>query len=72
MCMCMCACSMLVDGEYGLSGVYMGVPVVLGAGGAEGIVEVALSADEQNKLEVNAAECRALLESVLGYQQLSA
>jgi malate dehydrogenase len=36
-----------VDGQYGLNGLYVGVPCVIGAGGAEKIVEIELNADEQ-------------------------
>ena len=40
-------CAAYVDGQYGLDGLYVGVPCVIGAGGAEKIVEIALNADEQ-------------------------
>jgi malate dehydrogenase len=39
-------CSVLLDGEYGLKDLFIGVPVMLGAGGVEKIVELKLSADE--------------------------
>lgn len=40
-------CAAYVDGQYGLEGLYVGVPCVIGAGGAEKIVEIELNADEQ-------------------------
>ncbi len=39
-------CSVLLDGEYGVKGVFAGVPVKLGAKGVEQVIEVKLSADE--------------------------
>jgi malate dehydrogenase len=40
-------CAAYVDGQYGLDGLYVGVPCVIGAGGAEKIVEIELNSDEQ-------------------------
>ena len=40
-------CSVHLTGQYGQSGVYAGVPVKLGAGGVEGIIEIKLTPDEQ-------------------------
>ena len=40
----------LCEGEYGIDGYYLGVPVVIGAGGVEKILEVKLTDDEQSKL----------------------
>ena len=48
-------CAALLEGEYGLAGVYVGVPVRLGAGGIEAIVELELSADERSALQASAA-----------------
>jgi malate dehydrogenase len=39
-------CAAYLDGEYGLSDMYFGVPVVLGAGGVEKVIELPLNADE--------------------------
>ena len=39
-------CAAHLDGQYGVSGLYVGVPVVIGAGGVERIVEIALSGDD--------------------------
>ena len=40
-------CAACCDGEYGVKGLYVGVPVVIGAGGIEKIVEIELNADEK-------------------------
>jgi malate dehydrogenase len=48
-------CSVQLNGEYGLSDVFCGVPVVLGAGGMQKIVQLKLSAAEQAEL-VKSAE----------------
>ena len=40
-------CAAYLDGPYGVSGYYVGVPVVIGAGGVERIVEIQLNADER-------------------------
>jgi malate dehydrogenase len=51
-------CTALLEGEYGIDGLYMGVPVKLGAAGIEEIVELELSDDEQGALEASAAAVR--------------
>ncbi|MDC1259382.1 malate dehydrogenase [Flavobacteriaceae bacterium] len=47
-------CSILLDGEYGLSDLCIGVPVVLGANGVEKIVEIELSDSEKAHLHTSA------------------
>ena len=47
-----------LEGEYGISGLYMGVPVKLGAGGAEEVVKLKLSPDEKKMLKVSEAAVR--------------
>jgi malate dehydrogenase len=47
-------CSAYLDGEYGLRDLYFGVPVKLGAGGIEAILEVELTAAEQAAVQVSA------------------
>jgi malate dehydrogenase len=51
-------CTALLEGEYGVRGLYMGVPVVLGKGGIEEIVQLKLSADEKKMLKDSAAAVR--------------
>jgi malate dehydrogenase len=54
-------CTAYLEGEYGIRGLYMGVPVVLGAGGAEEIVRLRLSADEKKALKESAAAVREVV-----------
>ena len=58
-------CTALLEGEYGIDGLYMGVPVKLGGGGIEEIVEIDLSADERAALEASAEAVRDVV-AVLG------
>ena len=51
----MFACSALVDGEYGLSDLSIGVPCIIGKDGIEKIVEIELSDTEKTKLAESAA-----------------
>jgi malate dehydrogenase len=57
-------CAVLCDGEYGLRDVVVGVPVKLGRGGAEQIMEYDLSADERAALDRSAATVRELCSAV--------
>jgi malate dehydrogenase len=52
-------CSAWLEGEYGIKGVYLGVPCLLGAQGLEKIVEVSLTADEKAALEKSAESVRS-------------
>lgn len=54
-------CAAYVDGKYGLDGLYVGVPVVIGAGGVEDIVEIALSDSEKANLKVSTDAVEELL-----------
>jgi malate dehydrogenase len=54
-------CTALLEGEYGVRGLYMGVPVVLGKGGVEEIVQLKLSADEKTMLKESAAAVREVV-----------
>jgi malate dehydrogenase len=51
-------CTALLEGEYGIDGLYMGVPVTLGAGGIEKVIELELTDQEQAWLEDSAAAVR--------------
>ncbi|MEC8538544.1 MAG: malate dehydrogenase [Pseudomonadota bacterium] len=53
-------CAAHVDGAYGLDGLYVGVPVVLGAGGVERVVEIALDDEEKAMFDHSVAAVRAL------------
>jgi len=56
-------CAALLNGEYGMKGFYVGVPVVIGAGGIERIVEVHLNAEEKAEFEKSCAAVRELVEA---------
>ena len=53
-------CAAYLEGEYGIHGVFVGVPVKLGARGIEQIVEIKLTPEEQAALEKSAAAVREL------------
>ena len=55
-------CAVQLNGEYGQSGFYVGVPVVLGAGGVEKIVEVQFTPEEQAAFEKSCTAVRSLIE----------
>jgi malate dehydrogenase len=55
-------CSAYLEGEYGLSGVFVGVPVKLGAGGVEKIYEIGLEPGERAQLENSAAAVKELID----------
>ena len=57
-------CAAYLDGPYGVSGYYVGVPVVIGAGGVERIVEIQLNADERAAFDRSAQAVRELCASV--------
>lgn len=57
-------CAVLCEGEYGLKDVVVGVPVKLGRGGAEQVVEYELTAEEQAELENSARAVRELCATV--------
>ena len=57
------ACAAFLDGEYGYSDMYMGVPVVIGGKGVEKVVTVELTADERAALDKSAAAVRELIDA---------
>ncbi len=57
-------CAVLCDGEYGLKNVVVGVPVKIGRGGAEQIMEYELTSDERAALETSADAVRELCSTV--------
>ena len=56
-------CAAYLDGQYGQSGLYVGVPVVIGADGVERIMEVELDDAERAMFEKSADAVRALIEA---------
>lgn len=57
-------CAAMCEGEYGLSGTYMGVPVRLGKHGVEEILEYPLTPEEQAAFDLSAQGVRALCQEV--------
>jgi len=53
-------CAALLEGEYGCSDLFIGVPVKLGAGGVEQVIEISLTDDEQAALAKSAAAVQEL------------
>jgi malate dehydrogenase len=54
-------CAALLEGEYGINGLFVGVPVKLGANGIEQIVEINLTSDERAALHKSAAAVQELV-----------
>ncbi len=57
-------CAVLLEGEYGLNGLFVGVPVRLGRGGMEGVIELTLLPEERAALEKSAAAVRELVDAL--------
>jgi malate dehydrogenase len=56
-------CAALLNGEYGIEGLYIGVPVVIGRNGIEKIVEISLTAAEKTAFEKSCAAVQELIEA---------
>ncbi|MCD6490385.1 MAG: malate dehydrogenase [Thermodesulfobacterium sp.] len=54
-------CSVYLEGEYEISGVFLGVPVILGKNGVEKIIEIELLPEEKENLEKCAKVCKDLI-----------
>ena len=59
-------CAAWVDGQYGLDGLYVGVPVQIGAGGVEKIVEIELDEQDKAGLKVSVDAVKELLDACRG------
>ena len=55
-------CAAYLQGEYGLNDLFVGVPVKLGVGGIEDVIELDLSDDEREQLEYSANDVREMVE----------
>lgn len=55
-------CSAYLNGEYGIEGVFVGVPVKLGAGGVEEVIEIELTPEEKEALHRSARAVKELVE----------
>ena len=58
------ACAAHLSGEYGHKGLYLGVPTIIGKGGVERILELKLTAAEQEALNVSAGRVRELVQAL--------
>ena len=58
------ACACYLEGEYGVEGLYVGVPCVLGAGGVERVIEVELDADERKLFDASVEHVRSLVAQI--------
>ena len=54
-------CAAYLEGEYGIEGIYFGVPVSIGAGGVERVIEVDLSDKEKQEMDVSVGHVRELV-----------
>ncbi|HWU36473.1 MAG TPA: malate dehydrogenase, partial [Candidatus Acidoferrum sp.] len=54
-------CAAYLEGEYGISGLFVGVPVKLGARGIEQVIEIKLTAEEQAALQKSANAVKELV-----------
>jgi malate dehydrogenase len=59
-------CAAHLKGEYGVSDLYVGVPVIIGAGGVEKVVEIELNAEERKAFEKSVEHVRSLIEAARG------
>ncbi|MCC6546950.1 malate dehydrogenase [Candidatus Sumerlaeota bacterium] len=57
-------CAALLEGEYGINGLFIGVPIVIGANGVEKILEVSLTNDERAALNKSAAAVKELVDKL--------
>ena len=58
------ACACELDGEYGVDGLYVGVPCVLGAGGVEKVIEVEMNSEEQKLFDASVEHVRSLVKQI--------
>ncbi len=61
-------CAAYVDGAYGLNGLYVGVPSVIGADGIERIVEISLNADEKTMFDNSVSAVQGLVTACKGIE----
>jgi malate dehydrogenase len=57
-------CSVLLKGEYGIDDLYVGVPIKLGAGGVEQIIELNLTGDESTALKKSSSAVKELVDAM--------
>ena len=57
-------CAALLEGQYGIDGLFIGVPVILGGGGIERVLEISLTGDEQAMLKHSADAVQELVDDM--------
>jgi len=57
-------CAAYLEGEYGVKDMYIGVPIVIGGGGVEKIIEIKLNAEEQKMFDKSAAAVKELVDAM--------
>ena len=62
-------CAAYLDGQYGVKGLYVGVPVVIGVGGVERVVEIALDSAEKALFDKSVSAVRGLIDEVRKIQR---
>jgi malate dehydrogenase len=58
------ACACLLEGEYGVQGLYVGVPCIIGAGGVEKVLEVEMTGDERKLFDASVEHVRVLVDQI--------
>ncbi len=61
----------LLNGEYGMNGIYLGVPVILGKNGIEKIIELKLNEEEMNMLKDSATAVKQVMEVLDGMKLIA-
>ncbi|HHN72572.1 MAG TPA: malate dehydrogenase, partial [Thermopetrobacter sp.] len=56
-------CAAQCNGEYGVKGLYVGVPVIIGKGGVEEVVEIKLDKDEKTAFAKSVSHVKSLMEA---------
>ncbi len=56
-------CAAYLKGEFGVKGMYVGVPTVIGANGVEKVVEISLTKPEQTQFDKSVASVDGLVEA---------
>jgi malate dehydrogenase len=56
-------CAAYLTGQYGVSGIYVGVPVIIGAGGVEKIVEISMTDDEKKMFDHSVNAVKGLVDA---------
>ena len=62
-------CSVRLQGEYSIDGLFVGVPIKIGAAGVEEIYQLTLTDDEQAALEKSASSVKGLVDAMAGMRE---